>query len=390
MNFENPAVRRLALLGTRVAAIASACMLLLSGYVAITGGTPAGAATNNGTVVLDPTSGSSADTFTVSFANGAPLACPGDSATGNYRVQSFVVPSGTSLDGLMFKSTGPAVGQPLIDANGNSLVNGLTDITTGVITQLPGTFTFQYNLPSDFSAGDWLVGIACTQGTGAGMTKTYWSTGITIASDAAGGPAQLTWHTSSPATTTTTTGGSTTTTTDGGSTTTTTADGSTTTTSSTIVVKVGPPLTLSQDTANAGDSVTIQASGWQPSAPVDIYLHSEPILIGTLTADANGDINGAVTIPADTQPGFHTLVALGLDSTGGPMGSSADITIEGSTATTTGGTPSAASPVTTAGQLPFTGSSPLPMIFWAICLLVFGRMAMLVGKRTKVVGDDAP
>ena len=53
------------------------------------------------------------------------------------------------------------------------------------------------------------------------------------------------------------------------------------------------------------------------------------------------------------------------------------------------GSPSSASPVSTVGQLPFTGSSPLPMVFWAVSLLVFGRFAMLLGKRPKVVGDGA-
>jgi hypothetical protein len=28
------------------------------------------------------------------------------------------------------------------------------------------------------------------------------------------------------------------------------------------------------------------------------------------------------------------------------------------------------------------------MVVWAVALLVFGRMAMLFGKRTKVIGDD--
>ncbi len=55
-----------------------------------------------------------------------------------------------------------------------------------------------------------------------------------------------------------------------------------------------------------------------------------------------------------------------------------------------GGNPSSASPVSTAGQLPFTGASPIPTVAWAIALLVFGRMAMLLGKRPKVIGDDPP
>jgi hypothetical protein len=393
MNLTIPRRRAWARNACRLGTLVSGAMLLLSSFVLVTGGqSPAGAATNNGALVITPTSGSSADEFTVSFASGAPIACPGDSATDGYRVQSFVVPVGTNLDGLTFNSVGPVGGGlPLIDTAGTTFVNGLTDITTGSVSQLPGAYTFQYNAPGEFAAGDWIVGIACTQGIGAGMTKSLWTTNITIATDASAGPAQITWMVSAPTTTTTDGSGTTTTTTDGSGTTTTT-DGSGTTTTTELVINVGPPLVLSSDTLSPGDSVTIQASGWEPSSDVVVAIHSDPVQIGTLTADANGGINGAVTIPADTQPGTHQIAAVGLDPSGELLGSAADVTIlaAGGSDDPTGGTPAAASPVAVMGQLPYTGSSPLPLVFWAASLLVFGRMAMLLGKRPKVVGDGSP
>ncbi len=306
MTPQNPKLRRAALQGSRLAALVSACMLVFSGYLAIWGQATASAATNNGGVVMAPTSGTAADNWDLSFA-GSAIACPGDSATGQYRVQSFAVPAGTNLDTLTFTSTGPAVGQPLFSPAGDALVNGLTDITTGNILQLPGSFSFVNNGATDFAAGDWTVGIACTQGTGAGMTKSYWTTSITISNVVTtGAAADFSWAVGTP---TSTTSSSTSTSIDRNSTTTTADPGTTTTT--------GDP--------------------------------------GTTTTTAGG-----------------TTTTTGGASVGGSG---------------TGGTPSAASPVTTLGQLPYTGNSPLPMVFWAVALLVFGRIAMLLGKRPKVIGD---
>ena len=174
-----------ALAGTATLAAAATAIPLLAA-------TPAFAATNNGVLNISPQSGTSATNFTLSFPSGSTFACPGDSATGGYRVQGFVVPNSTNLDSMTFKSTGPNVagGQPLIDTSGNSLVNGLTDITTGAISQLPGTYSFAFNAPTDFTAGVYQVGVACSL---ANATQSYWSIPVTISSNPAGGPAQINW-----------------------------------------------------------------------------------------------------------------------------------------------------------------------------------------------------
>jgi hypothetical protein len=129
----------------------------------------------------------------------------------------------------------------------------------------------------------------------------------------------------------------------------------------------------------------------------------------SVTVDAadpgSADISWAFA--AEPPPTTTTTTGEGSTTTTTGDGSTTTTTGDGSTTTTTsddsttttgsagvlgssftGGTPSAASAVTTAGQLPYTGSSPVPMVVWAVALLVFGRIAMLVGKRTKVIGDD--
>jgi hypothetical protein len=109
---------------------------------------------------------------------------------------------------------------------------------------------------------------------------------------------------------------------------------------------------------------------------------------GTTTTTAEGTTTTTADGSTTTTEGGSTTTTAGGSTT---------TTAGGSTTTTDaaqvsgggvfGGTPSAASPVSTAGQLPFTGSSPVPMVAWAVALLLFGRMAMLMGKRPKVIGD---
>jgi hypothetical protein len=399
MSISHPEKRRIVLALSRMAVAICVVGLSVSAWgFSRSGVSPAGAAGSlQGPVTLSVTSGDSTTPFTISLP--AFSACAEDSAAGGWTVTSFMVPTAVDLNTLTFDSGGPtpaSVGgayadfrQPLWLVGGDAYlsrqtVNATPPDPSGPIVD-PGTFDFNPGYAAgDIPAGAYNIGIACVDETTA--IQQYWYTGITVTADPADpGTADISWELAAepPPTTTTTTGeGSTTTTTDGSGTTTTTA-----------VENTGPPLELSPDTLSAGESVTIRSSGWQASSAVEIFLLSsllsEPVPIGSLTADGNGDIDGSVTVPADTQPGLHTILALGLDTSGVPTASAADVTVQGADEQQpTGGNPSAASPVTTAGQLPYTGSSPVPMVVWAVALLVFGRIAMLVGKRTKVIGDD--
>lgn len=256
--------------------------------------------------------GGSATAFALSPPEGA--ACSGDSATGGYRAQTYMVPSTVDPSSLTFSNAGPlpagsgaAFVQPLYSNVGSPWVNKTTAVSTGLLVGLPilsfawaadvGGITF-------FPAGIYNIGFACTKGTAsATQLDKYWNTQITIAASAADVPAGLTWTASSAqsTTTTTTTASSTTTTTLSGATTT-TVSGATTTT-----IRSG-----TTTTALGGSSTTVNVS---------------TTLFGSGAGSATG--------------GGRTIVA--------------------------------------------TGSSPIPIVVWAILLLVFGRMALLLGRPLRVL-----
>lgn len=68
-------------------------------------------------------------------------------------------------------------------------------------------------------------------------------------------------------------------------------------------------VTASIGSVVAGTSVTVQLSGFEPDALVQLWLHSEPVRIGEVTVSAEGDAVATVTIPAATPAGAHSLVA---------------------------------------------------------------------------------
>lgn len=57
-------------------------------------------------------------------------------------------------------------------------------------------------------------------------------------------------------------------------------------------------------------------SGYAPGTPVTSTLFSDPVVLGTLIADENGDIDGTLRVPADVPPGKHTLVISSLSADG--------------------------------------------------------------------------
>ncbi len=250
----------------RVGVAASLVVLTHAGLTAFGGGTVLAAATFAGVATVDgpgtpAIAGGNSDTqFLLNLPEGA--ACTGDSATDNYRVQTFMAVATTDPATLTFGGSGPNnanVGasflQPLFAATGNSPVSGrlaapvsgqvddgvvfsLAAVTSGGVVQAQGV------LPE----GDYILGYMCTVGT---ALDKYWTATLTIAHDDTESRAGITFavQQTDPGTdTTTTTSTTTTTVADGGigTTSTTTApagvDTSTTTT------------TLASSVANAGGS----------------------------------------------------------------------------------------------------------------------------------------
>lgn len=75
-----------------------------------------------------------------------------------------------------------------------------------------------------------------------------------------------------------------------------------------------PTVKLLADKVAAGDDVVVQLSGWPAHTDVDLELHSDPVELRTLTTEGNGAASGTVTIPEDTTPGTHEVVAIAGDT----------------------------------------------------------------------------
>ncbi len=76
----------------------------------------------------------------------------------------------------------------------------------------------------------------------------------------------------------------------------------------------GPVAELSAGSVVAGGSVSISATGFAPGERIEVWLHSEPVRLAVLTADADGALRASVAIPAATEAGEHRLELRGADS----------------------------------------------------------------------------
>jgi hypothetical protein len=317
----------------RAGTVLSAAMLGFSVLSAVTAtALPAGTAPTAGQTI-SPTSGNSETEITLALTSPDNL-CPGDTATGNYRWNTYMVPASADPATLTYNSSGPVspsaevVARPLYSALGGSpQVNKNTAISTG---QIVGTSTVSFAVwaPGDIAPGTYEIGFACTKAPALGQpaqTERFWQTTIEITADAAtGGAAQVSWQvaeaapttTIAPAATTTIAGGATTTIPGG----TTTIPGGTTTTI-------------------AGATTT------------------------TIAGATTTTIAGATTT---------TVFASGGPTTTFPSGTA-----------TSGGSSSVGSGST---SIPVTGpSSTVRIVVWALLLLVFGRMAVLLARPVRVL-----
>ena len=105
--------------------------------------------------------------------------------------------------------------------------------------------------------------------------------------------------------------------------------------------------------------------GFTPSRVGEIVLFSEPQLVGTFTTDTTGAFTAQVDLPADIEPGPHTIVFTLGDET-----KSVGIYIEANTPTVTTPTPA---------TLPVTGNTT--PINWIILTLTLGAWTLLATRR---------
>jgi hypothetical protein len=383
------------------------------------GPTPAAAAEAGGAPrVVEPrgtaaagqplTEGGSATAFGLALPEGA--ACTGDSASGEYRVQSYMVPASVSPASLTFDAFGPApqgIGadfrQPLYDTSGRPYVNNQTDIATGggpgTISQLPA-FSFaafagsERSGPEIMPPGSYNLGIACTRGVaGPEQLDRYWNIRFDVAADPADRPLGLRW---------------------------TVAEAQAV--APTVTLAADPP-----DEAALGDTVTLTATlvpagaagtvtftnGEDPlGEPVPVAegratlalsnLHEGEHLLGASFRPTSAD----AFLPATATPLPYRIVADPEEPTdptdpppteppgevppGGDPPSTAEPISEVLPGTGVpeqaigGGIPTGPSVAASLAELPRTGGSVTSFVVWSVLLVIFGRMAVLLGRTPEI------
>jgi hypothetical protein len=122
--------------------------------------------------------------------------CQGDSAEGNYRIQSFIVPQTVDPKSLTFESTKPAgAGNwALYDVNTRPYVQDLTSVAVapgkpGRIDSIP-QLSFAVFPPGTLAPGLYKMGIACSLMNDA---TRIWETTIEITEDLNDSPANIRW-----------------------------------------------------------------------------------------------------------------------------------------------------------------------------------------------------
>ncbi|MCC5949091.1 MAG: hypothetical protein JJT89_11600 [Nitriliruptoraceae bacterium] len=145
------------------------------------------------------------------------------------------------------------------------------------------------------------------------------------------------------------------------------------------VPELDGPLELSATTIEPGGALLLAGDGFGEEETVTIVLYSDPVVLATSDTDGDGVLSAEVTIPEDTEPGTHTVVAFGADRVLGTV-----ITVSDPDATeddepdTDGasdeddGSDEAVDVAEDSEQLPETGTTAALLALTALCTLGLG------------------
>ncbi|WP_119696013.1 DUF1349 domain-containing protein [Microbacterium halotolerans] len=131
-----------------------------------------------------------------------------------------------------------------------------------------------------------------------------------------------------------------------------------------------PTAALTHAQRMPGQQQSVTGNGFAPGETVTGVMNSDPLELGEETADADGTVSFAWTIPSDTAAGMHTVTLAGTDS--GTV--SADFRV-----VATGAVEEGRSEPTGPGDLAATGTDPAPVLTTALLLLTLGAAAMAAG-----------
>ncbi|MFN8053152.1 MAG: hypothetical protein U0Q22_17035 [Acidimicrobiales bacterium] len=115
-----------------------------------------------------------------------------------------------------------------------------------------------------------------------------------------------------------------------------------------------------------GAAITVTATGFQAGSTAQAYVHSDPVYLGSLTANSIGTVSGSFALPATLAAGDHHVELHGTDPSGNPRVLSYAITVS-----------SAARP----DALSFTGSTAIPVAVAGVVLTGLGLTVLRFGRR---------
>lgn len=122
---------------------------------------------------------------------------------------------------------------------------------------------------------------------------------------------------------------------------------------------------LSSATVRQGEQETVTGRGFTPGEQVTATLHSTPVSLGGFTASPAGVVRFTFTVPADHEPGQHTLILAGANS--------------GLTASTL----FAVTASTAAVTLPSTGAAISGPLILGLVLLIGGAGVVAVSRSRR-------
>jgi hypothetical protein len=98
---------------------------------------------------------------------------------------------------------------------------------------------------------------------------------------------------------------------------------------------VRPNVQANPSTLPAGKPTVLTGGGFPSGANLLATLFSNPVLLGTTTADSLGNYRMTVNIPGDTVPGIHTIVVSTMSGPALQAQTTVTVTVAAAGATTT-------------------------------------------------------
>jgi hypothetical protein len=119
-----------------------------------------------------------------------------------------------------------------------------------------------------------------------------------------------------------------------------------------------------------GNTVNVNGSGFLPGSLITVTIQSDPIVLGTINANASGSFSKDFQIPC-VEDGLHTITASGTGANGLPASSSLQITIKNCV-------------IATDAKLAFTGSNDtVPFVGAGIGLVLAGAVLVVIAYRRR-------